>query len=227
MSDVAPDSPAVRLYSAYVNQPPEIMYEFYPGSLDAEGANRMVAEHERIVAERIAAVTAERDAAIADIAKLAIPQAVYLNLLTGRIAKPNHHQINHIYPDLVSETIAEVTAERDTAIAERDRLRKLIDTPINDDWFFGAKIEAVHQQERWGVSHDQGKSPLDWFWLIGYLAQKVTESAINGDIEKAKHHTISTAAALLNWHRHLSVEPATLMQASTIPDVAPNSEPRP
>jgi hypothetical protein len=121
---------------------------------------------------------------------------------------------------IVAERMTPVVAERDAAIAERDRMRELIDTPINDDWFFGAKIEAVHQQERWGVSHDQGKSPLDWFWLIGYLAQKVTESAINGDIEKAKHHTISTAAALLNWHRHLSVEPAALVQASTIPDVA-------
>ncbi len=41
----------------------------------------------------------------------------------------------------------------------------------------------------------------DWFWLIGYLAGKALMHALAGDRDKAKHHTISTAAALLNWHR--------------------------
>ena len=61
-------------------------------------------------------------------------------------------------------------------------------------------LEAAHQRERWGSSHDGGKAPLDWFWLIGYLAQKAATSQIAGDADKAKHHTISTAAALANWH---------------------------
>ena len=68
----------------------------------------------------------------------------------------------------------------------------------------GVPIEAAHQRERWGVEHDGGKTPFDWFWLIGYLAQKAASAAVAGDDEKAKHHTISTAAALANWHAQLS-----------------------
>jgi outer membrane murein-binding lipoprotein Lpp len=85
-------------------------------------------------------------------------------------------------------------------------LETLINTPTTTDWFDGVRLEAAHQQERWGVEHDGGKGPLDWFWLIGYLSQKAAASALAGDAEKAKHHTISTAAAMLNWHRQLSGE---------------------
>jgi hypothetical protein len=84
---------------------------------------------------------------------------------------------------------------------ENARLRALINTPVVDDWFDGVRIEAAHQQERWGSSHDAGKSDLDWFWLIGYLAQKVVSADTT---EKALHHTISTAAALFNWHQAIS-----------------------
>ncbi len=85
--------------------------------------------------------------------------------------------------------------------AENKRLLALINTPVITDWFDGVRIEAAHQQERWGSSHDAGKSPLDWFWLIGYLAQKVVSADTP---EKALHHTISTAAALFNWYQEIS-----------------------
>jgi len=88
--------------------------------------------------------------------------------------------------------------------AEIERLRSLLNTPEIEDWAKGALLEAAHQRERWGTSHDQGKTPFDWFWLIGYLAQKAAASAVAGDLEKAKHHTISTGAALANWHLALS-----------------------
>lgn len=87
---------------------------------------------------------------------------------------------------------------------ENERLTDLLNTPHNDDWFEGVRIEAAHQVERWGADHDAGKGPLDWFWLIGYLGQKAAAAELAGDLNKAKHHTISTAAALLNWHRKLS-----------------------
>lgn len=83
-------------------------------------------------------------------------------------------------------------------------LEALINTPVIDDFMKGVRIEAAHQVERWGLDHDEGKGPLDWFWLIGYLAQKAAYAAIAEDVDKAKHHTISTAAALLNWHMHIS-----------------------
>ena len=87
---------------------------------------------------------------------------------------------------------------------EIERLRTLINTPEVDDWFVGVRIEAAHQVERWGSDHDAGKTPFDWFWMLGYLAQKAADAQARGDLDKAKHHTISTAAALLNWHAALT-----------------------
>jgi hypothetical protein len=91
------------------------------------------------------------------------------------------------------------------ALRQRNaELERLINTPETADFLKGVQIEAGHQRERWGSGHDDGKSPLDWFWLIGYLAQKAASAAVAGDVEKAKHHTIWTAAALANWHLRLS-----------------------
>lgn len=81
---------------------------------------------------------------------------------------------------------------------------KIINSPETLDFMAGVPIEAAHQRERWGSSHDEGKTPFDWFWLIGYLAQKAATAAVTGDVEKALHHTISTAGALANWHASLS-----------------------
>lgn len=81
---------------------------------------------------------------------------------------------------------------------------QIINTPETADFMAAVPIEAAHQRERWGVNHDAGKTPFDWFWLIGYLAQKAADAAVRDDLEKAKHHTISTAAALANWHASLS-----------------------
>lgn len=79
-------------------------------------------------------------------------------------------------------------------------------TPETLNFIEGVKREADHQRSRWGAHHDAGKTPFDWFWLIGYLAQKAADAAVRGDAEKAKHHTISTAAALANWHFALAGE---------------------
>lgn len=81
---------------------------------------------------------------------------------------------------------------------------QIINSPETSDFMDAVPIEAAHQRERWGYSHDEGKSAFDWFWLIGYLAQKAADASVKGDVEKAKHHTISTAAALANWHAALT-----------------------
>lgn len=91
----------------------------------------------------------------------------------------------------------------DELVAENARLRAILNSPVTHNWIEGVRIEAAHQVERWPAGQDAGKSALDWFWLIGYLAQKATFAALAGDFEKAKHHTISTGAALLNWHIHI------------------------
>lgn len=106
-------------------------------------------------------------------------------------------------------SVAEVKWLRDEnarLTAEVARLDALINSPHTADWLEAVPLESAHQIERWGASHDAGKAPLDWFWLIGYLAQKAATSAMAGDVVKAQHHTISTGAALLNWHRAISGE---------------------
>ena len=83
-------------------------------------------------------------------------------------------------------------------------LEGLINTPETADFLKGVQHEAAHQIERWGPDYDYGKSPWDWFWSLGYLGQKAAAAALAGDVEKAKHHTITSAALLFNWHRRLS-----------------------
>lgn len=81
---------------------------------------------------------------------------------------------------------------------------QLLSAPETADFMAGVPLEAAHQRDRWGADHDAGKSSWDWFWLIGYLSQKAAAAAEQGDLEKARHHTISTAAALANWHAALA-----------------------
>lgn len=92
-------------------------------------------------------------------------------------------------------------AMRHPTILRRIReLDDLINNPEIENFLEGVRREAAHQVERWGTSHDRAKRPADWFWLVGYLAGKALHSALAGDNGKARHHCISTAAALFNWH---------------------------
>lgn len=88
--------------------------------------------------------------------------------------------------------------------AENARLQEVLNTPEVNNFLDGVTLEAQHQRERWGAAHDAGKGPLDWFWLIGYLAQKAADAHMSGNQDKALHHCISTAAALANWHAAIS-----------------------
>lgn len=109
---------------------------------------------------------------------------------------------------LACQQIAErLTASEARAKAAEERVGELeaqLNTPEVEDFAKATVSEAQHQRARWGSSHDAGKQPLDWFWLIGYLAQKAATAHMAGDAFKAKHHTISTAAALANWHAAIS-----------------------
>ena len=90
------------------------------------------------------------------------------------------------------------------AARERDRLHALVNSPQTKDFLAAVAAEKAHQIERWGEAHDRGKSAENWFWLVGYLAGKCLRACITGDREKALHHTISSAAALANWHEAIS-----------------------
>ena len=85
------------------------------------------------------------------------------------------------------------------AADEIKRLRDLIGRPYVGAWTDEILIEAAHQRDRFGAAHDHGKQPEDWFWLIGYLAGKALAAHKAGDLAKAHHHTVSTAAVLAHW----------------------------
>lgn len=101
---------------------------------------------------------------------------------------------------------------------ELERLRALLNTPELHDFSKGVVLEATHQRERWSTDNDAGKQPADWFWLLGYLGGKALRAHIDGDTEKALHHTISTAAACANWHA------AVLGKTSMRPGIEPPAE---
>lgn len=79
-------------------------------------------------------------------------------------------------------------------------LHALINNPFTAEFLRGTQIEAAHQRDRFGEPHTRSKSAESWFWLVGRLAGKCVRAVIDGDHEKAKHHTISSAAALANWY---------------------------
>jgi hypothetical protein len=122
---------------------------------------------------------------------------IYGTLVSGErpVDPPPHAAIDAILAQIDRAEKAE--AERDELKAKLDE----INTPETDDFFAGIEREAAHQRLRWSSEHDAGKTHADWFWLVGYLAGKCLNAAISGNDEKALHHTISTAAALANWHR--------------------------
>ena len=94
----------------------------------------------------------------------------------------------------------------DALEAERLRLEGEINAPATEEFFDAVRREAAHQRARWGAAHDAGKEPSDWFWLLGYLSGKALQAAVRGDLPKALHHTISSAAVLANWHAALRGE---------------------
>jgi len=111
----------------------------------------------------------------------------------GWLLPKNSRFIEEAQPAVVLNLIAKVRA-----------LRAELNTPHTTNFLDAVRIEAAHQRERWGAAHDEGKAPEDWFWLLGWLAGKAVRAAMFGDREKALHHTISSAAVLLNWHAHMS-----------------------
>lgn len=87
-----------------------------------------------------------------------------------------------------------------------NEIRALVERPQIQEFTTAATLEAAHQRARWGNEHDDSKTPEDWFWVLGYLSGKALAAYNAGDIEKAQHHTISSAAVLAHWHEHMSLK---------------------
>jgi hypothetical protein len=118
---------------------------------------------------------------------------------SAKLAASHHRQMQAEYGKREA-----LDSELAQAHAEIERLKALLNTQQTHDWTEAVKVEAAHQRQRWGADNDAGKTPADWFWLIGYLAGKALHAACAGNTDKALHHTISAGAALANWHAALS-----------------------
>lgn len=117
---------------------------------------------------------------------------IYSERESAGLSKPFKRAIRALSPDpnwLARQIVEAVEA-----------YKKSLDVPELDDFAKGCVIEAQHQRQRWGDEHDTTKEPEEWFWLVGYLAGKGLNAQRAGDMEKFKHHLITGAAVLANWH---------------------------
>lgn len=85
-------------------------------------------------------------------------------------------------------------------------LRLDTDTPHIEHFLSAVSVEADHQRQRWGDAHDRSKFGPNWYWLVGYLAGKALFHMIKGNKDKAKHHCVSAAAALMQWHSAIHLD---------------------
>lgn len=105
---------------------------------------------------------------------------------------------------MANEKISRLEAQLADEKMEHGLLKELLSRPEIDDFWEGIVLEAAHQRQRWGDAHDRSKSAENWYWLVGYLAGKALRAAIEGAADTAKHHTISAAAALFQWHKAIT-----------------------
>lgn len=80
--------------------------------------------------------------------------------------------------------------------AELRRQHALLNTPELLSFRDGVVLEAAHQRERWSSDHDGGKSPEDWYWLIGHLAGRaLAKPGIAGFLSRWEFHTTRRTSA--------------------------------
>lgn len=96
-----------------------------------------------------------------------------------------------------------MTKERDSAIARYEELSAIVNTPETSNFLVGMQREIPHQIIKWRSESDLGKTAFDWVFLIGSLATRAAMYLKQGNMDKARHHCITTAAACANWHAAL------------------------
>jgi len=99
-----------------------------------------------------------------------------------------------------SEGVLEILVNMADKYIQSEEYIQMLNKPELDNFQKAVVSEAKHQIIRWGESHDKNKSPADWFQLVFYLMGKASKAQYDGDTDKLKHHIITTAAALNNFH---------------------------
>ncbi|MFM0226167.1 hypothetical protein [Paraburkholderia dipogonis] len=86
-------------------------------------------------------------------------------------------------------------------------LNAIIHTPESGEFLKGVSIEAEYQRQLHGIDATEARFDWhQWFWVTGYLLGKALAACKSGegDREKAKHHLVTTAALINNWHNTLT-----------------------
>ncbi|WP_186042804.1 hypothetical protein [Burkholderia gladioli] len=106
---------------------------------------------------------------------------------------------------------------RADAQAEVERLLAISHTPHNDEFYQGVSIEEEYQRQLHGVDDTDARFDWDQYsWVARYLLNKALMACISGEGngEKAKHHLVTTAALLKNWHNVLTGKPAASVHSN-------------
>ena len=127
-----------------------------------------------------------------------LAQSVYAHK-RGSLDSHVWHALRHSL-DITRPQIAELDHWRARAL----NAEQLLNSPELHDFARGVVQEAAHQRQRWGTAKDADKSPADWVFLVGHLETRSMMYLQAGNVDKALHHTITTAAALANWHTNIS-----------------------
>lgn len=96
-------------------------------------------------------------------------------------------------------------------------LNAIIHKPESDDFLRGIAIEAEYQRQLHGVDATEARFDWhQWFWVTGYLLGKALAACKSGEDngDKAKHHLVTTAALLNNWHNTLTGKPAASVHSN-------------
>lgn len=102
----------------------------------------------------------------------------------------------------------------ETRVAE---LNAIIHVPESDEFLKGVSIEAEYQRQLHGVDATEARFDWhQWFWVTGYLLGKALAACKSGEDngDKAKHHLVTTAALLNNWHNTLTGKPAASVHSN-------------
>lgn len=128
------------------------------------------------------------------------------------------------------DTIDEVCNDNGTSarvitdlIAEVARLNVIIHAPESDDFLKGVVIEAEYQRQLHGVDASDARFEWhQWYWVVGYLLGKALAACKSGEGngEKAKHHLVTSAALINNWHNVLIGKPAASVHSNSGKPVA-------
>lgn len=99
---------------------------------------------------------------------------------------------------------------------EVGRLFAIINTPESDDFLKGVSIEAEFQRQKHGEHEgDVADYHQNFYWVAAHLLGKALWSLVRGNADKGRHHLVTSAALIFNWHNAISGKPAAAARNET------------